>query len=692
MPELTDQRQGDRGARGHQPHRGGAARRRRGAALLLPSRASPSPGSAGCAWWTSRRCRGPRSRCNTLAADGMVVAHRDGAGQGHAALDHGVPPDQPSAGLPGVRPGRRVLAADLLHEARPVRPAHGRREGAQAEGGADRAPRDARRRALHPLLALRALLRRDHRDRRARHLPPRRPLGDRAVPGPRPREQVLGQRDRHLPGGRAHRPRLPLPGAGLVPRRAKSICNGCARGCNIEVHTSQRRTAPQPGPADRPAQAAARTPRSTAGGSATRAATASAGSTTTRASPRRRRREGGGAGRDRVGRRPRAAWPRRSGGYRPEEIGVIASPQMSNEDLCALRRLLDHLRRIHRATSACRRGSPGDEDNLLIRADKNPNTRGRRARRPRARRGRARHARHPRSAAAGRRIKLLWVLHHDLARLGPAPRPTSPLRSPARRWWSFRAHRGQDERRPRTWCCRARPTSSATAPSRTSRAACSASATAVPPARRGAARLGRSSAAVGGPVGAGRSRRPGERAERVFTRARGGGAGLRGHDVPELGDAGARCRPDGRGMSAVVAVALALQALPGRCSSCSWCSTSAGSSPGSSASSRRSCRTGSAPTARRSSASASSGLLHPLADAIKMLTKEDFMPARADRLAVPARRRSCRCSSPSSPSPRSRSATGCIIGGREIELQAVTLNVGHPLRARHARRWACTGS
>src|SRR5215471_21766152 len=26
------------------------------------------------------------------------------------------------------------------------------------------------------------------------------------------------------------------------------------------------------------------------------------------------------------------------------------------------------------------------------------------------------------------------------------------------------------------------------------------------------------------------------------------------------------------------------------------------------------------------------GLLHPLADAVKMLTKEDFMPARADRL------------------------------------------------------------
>jgi NADH-quinone oxidoreductase subunit H len=69
------------------------------------------------------------------------------------------------------------------------------------------------------------------------------------------------------------------------------------------------------------------------------------------------------------------------------------------------------------------------------------------------------------------------------------------------------------------------------------------------------------------------------------------------------------------------------------------------------------------------------GLLHPLADAIKMLTKEDFMPARADRAlflwapfvsvffalvgfaSIPFGDR-------------------LVIGGREIELQAVTLNVG----------------
>ncbi len=69
------------------------------------------------------------------------------------------------------------------------------------------------------------------------------------------------------------------------------------------------------------------------------------------------------------------------------------------------------------------------------------------------------------------------------------------------------------------------------------------------------------------------------------------------------------------------------------------------------------------------------GLLHPLADAVKMLTKEDFMPARADRLlfqlapfvsvffalvafaSIPFGDR-------------------LIIGDRTIELQAVTLNVG----------------
>ena len=69
------------------------------------------------------------------------------------------------------------------------------------------------------------------------------------------------------------------------------------------------------------------------------------------------------------------------------------------------------------------------------------------------------------------------------------------------------------------------------------------------------------------------------------------------------------------------------------------------------------------------------GLLHPLADAIKMLTKEDFMPAHADRLLFKL--------APFVSVFFALAAFASIpfgdtlhIGGRAIELQAVTLNVG----------------
>ena len=69
------------------------------------------------------------------------------------------------------------------------------------------------------------------------------------------------------------------------------------------------------------------------------------------------------------------------------------------------------------------------------------------------------------------------------------------------------------------------------------------------------------------------------------------------------------------------------------------------------------------------------GLLHPVADAIKMLTKEDFMPARADRLLFTL--------APFVSVFFGLAAFASIpfgdtlrIAGREIELQAVTLNVG----------------
>ena len=98
-------------------------------------------------------------------------------------------------------------------------------------------------------------------------------------------------------------------------------------------------------------------------------------------------------------------------------------------------------------------------------------------------------------------------------------------------------------------------------------------------------------------------------------------------------------------------------------------------SAGWSASSRRSCRTGSGPTAPRSSASALLGLFHPLADTLKMLTKEDFRPARADRFLFEL--------APFVSVFFALVAFASIpfgdtlrIGDRVIPLQAVTLNVG----------------
>src|SRR5262245_17886477 len=69
------------------------------------------------------------------------------------------------------------------------------------------------------------------------------------------------------------------------------------------------------------------------------------------------------------------------------------------------------------------------------------------------------------------------------------------------------------------------------------------------------------------------------------------------------------------------------------------------------------------------------GLFHPLADAIKMLTKEDFMPARADRtlfLLAPV------VSVFFALSGFAAIPFGDVlrIGGREISLQAVELNAG----------------
>ncbi len=193
---------------------------------------------------------------------------------------------------------------------------------------------------------------------------------------------------------------------------AKSVCNGCARGCNIEIHTSRRRPHHNQG-----RRVARLKPRFNA--DVNRWWMCDAGRYGFRFIDDESRLT---APIMRGGDRPvEATWDDALASLvealrrcLPEEIAVLASPQMSNEDLFALGRLAGHLglRNLdHRVPSQ----TSGDQDDLLIRADKNPNTRGAELLGlvPGADgldgAGMLR-------AAAAKRVKLLWIFHHDLLR------------------------------------------------------------------------------------------------------------------------------------------------------------------------------------------------------------------------------------------------------------------------------------
>jgi NADH-quinone oxidoreductase subunit G len=190
----------------------------------------------------------------------------------------------------------------------------------------------------------------------------------------------------------------------------RSICNGCARGCNIEVHTSRRRLHHNQG------------------------------RRIARIKPRHHPEvnrwwmcdEGRygfrwidddarllGPVRRADGRDAALGWDEALAAlaealrrYRPEEIGILASSHMSNEDLHALARLADQLgvRAVdHRVPPR----APGEEDDLLLRADRTPNRRGAEL----IGLGRA-EAAAILDGARQRRIKLLWIFQHDLLASG----------------------------------------------------------------------------------------------------------------------------------------------------------------------------------------------------------------------------------------------------------------------------------
>jgi len=201
----------------------------------------------------------------------------------------------------------------------------------------------------------------------------------------------------------------------------KSICPGCSRGCNIEVHVSRRRPHHNQG-----RRVARLKPRFNAEvnrwwmcdagrygfdfvDDASRLAYPMTRDSTTRLSGR--------PPADRAGLASPATtttWDEAVAAvadvltrHSPDEIGVIASPRMANEDLFALRHLRER-RGVGRVGFAVPPRVPGDEDNLLIRADKNPNTRGAELM------GLDGDVAAILKAARDGRLRCLWVFAHDL--------------------------------------------------------------------------------------------------------------------------------------------------------------------------------------------------------------------------------------------------------------------------------------
>jgi NADH-quinone oxidoreductase subunit G len=214
----------------------------------------------------------------------------------------------------------------------------------------------------------------------------------------------------------------------------KSVCDGCARGCNVEIHTSRRR--PHHNQGKRVARIKPRF-----NGDVNKWWICDAGrygfgwidDASRLLAPAKRDgdRALGTTWDDAI-----AALAAALRGCRPEEIGVVASPRMANEDLWALKRLVDHLG-IQSVDYRVPPPTAGDEDDFLIRADKNPNSRGAELC---GLAGGGADALGIVGAARERRLKLLWVFHHDLDAAAIGDVETLVFQGPTANAASARAH------------------------------------------------------------------------------------------------------------------------------------------------------------------------------------------------------------------------------------------------------------
>jgi NADH-quinone oxidoreductase subunit G len=185
---------------------------------------------------------------------------------------------------------------------------------------------------------------------------------------------------------------------------AKSICPGCARGCNIDVHVNRRRPHHNAG-----RRVARLKPRFNADVNGWwmcddgRYGFGAVDAPTRVGVPTRRDRSGPReVSWDEAVADVTAALARRG----PGEIGFLASARMSNEDLFALRTLAAACGA--RLAFSVPPAVPGDEDTLLIRRDKNPNSRGAELI------GVGGDAAAMLADARAGRLRCLWIFHHDL--------------------------------------------------------------------------------------------------------------------------------------------------------------------------------------------------------------------------------------------------------------------------------------
>ncbi len=192
--------------------------------------------------------------------------------------------------------------------------------------------------------------------------------------------------------------------------RAKSVCPGCARGCNIEVHTNTRRLHQSKG-----RRVARLKPRFNA--EVNRWWMCDEGrygfhdldAPSRLLVPQRRTTEGLAP----------VTWPDmvrtlaellRAAG--PDRVGVLLSPRMPNEDLWLARRLFVEARGAGSVDFRVPPRAPGHQDDFLLRADKNPNTRG--AELIGLGGGGEEDGGHVLAAAEAGRLSVLWVFGHDL--------------------------------------------------------------------------------------------------------------------------------------------------------------------------------------------------------------------------------------------------------------------------------------